>query len=454
LLLPGVGQALGPNGGDYSTTATAYANVHTGVTYNGTYAYDGDQDFYRILSSRPNTQLALTFGNDLSGICYDYNETACGNDGNGDYVNPGDNTGVCYPFPYTGYDECNVEIQVYDSQGDELVPFLANSVAYWGQFTLDPIVLSDPGTYYIGITGDESIDSAPSLVPIPYHFSVASAPGLGVDRLPQPQPPPPDIYRVGAIFPKPIKQEAELLNNSLDAADAVKTDAMIFGLVDPEFNIEEFVVTSLIGVFYDDVANDPPQPRYAAVVRLQPLKPRPIAPHGRLTRAGAHTLNALVNADDRVLEYGRATLSSFERFKGAERAGNKHWERIQLQWLVRYSTQFSAALSAEVKARAAAARVVQTLGGSQPISSVKLAAARRRMSRHGLPVTLRRELAAAGLTSAQQRQLLKRFTRGKSNDGSTLVSTLTDARVTGALEAVAQASAALHQEAVDGLKRL
>jgi len=88
-------------------------------------------------------------------------------DGNGDYVNPGDNTGVCYPFPYTGYDECNVQIQVYDLHGDELVPFLANSVAYWGEFTLDPIVLRDPGRYYIGITGDESIDSAPSFVPIP-----------------------------------------------------------------------------------------------------------------------------------------------------------------------------------------------------------------------------------------------------------------------------------------------
>jgi len=40
LLLPGVGHALGPNGGDYSTTATAYANVHTGVTYNWAYAYE------------------------------------------------------------------------------------------------------------------------------------------------------------------------------------------------------------------------------------------------------------------------------------------------------------------------------------------------------------------------------------------------------------------------------
>ena len=439
--------AVGPDGHSHSTTAVAYGPIHTGEVTRGEYMED--QDFYKIYTSRSHVQMVVHFGNDFTSVCYEL--LSCGSEVPS--IIQG-SPGVCYPFPETGYDRCSVTINVYDHWGGGLILGGGEVVNPGYEWTSEPIELSEPGVYYVGITGDESIESATSFEPLPYRFSLDPAPGLGVDRLLGPPPPPPDVFKVGAIFSRGTKEAAKLTASGLEAYDGLKTDAMIFGLINPEFDISDMLITAFQGIMLDEVANDPPARHYQAVVRAVLPRTLPVRPHGPLSAQAAQRLTALLRSQADVAGFGKATLVAFERFKGAQRANDKRWERIQLRALAKFSSQFATSLSSERSERLAAARVLQALPqNATTLTAAQVEAARRTVAKHGLSPRMRRALTAAGMTRKQQRSIVSRFVHGDSTGGS-LVAMLTDQLTLSQLDALSTAARSLSEEANQGIQRL
>jgi hypothetical protein len=273
---------------------------------------------------------------------------------------------------------------------------------------------------------------------------------------------PSEIGDRGKIVSKQIKEEAAHMAYVVTALDEFNSLlGMMNFVVDPLGDFVNFAVEQIeapiearVPALFEEIANDPPARHYRQIVRLRRLRVPPLPTSSRLGRTKAQALTALLRAEGLVASCGEATLLAFERFTGAERAHDTRWEQVQLRSLVPYSSCFAAALLSEAQRLPAAEHARQAFGGSRTITSSELAAARRKVARHGLPSRVRRELSSAGITVKRQQELVTRFLHGRAGAGTTPVAKPTDASNLTALRTLAGATLLLHREAVEGLTRL
>jgi hypothetical protein len=162
LLFPAVGSAIGPDGANHTSQATAYGPITTGTTYAGTSAYVDDVDIYAVRSYLPNVNLVIDFKDSYSGG----------------------------PTDCTFYTSCSLEVTVRDSNGSEIDPVGGYFVDPGAVTALDPITLPTAGTYYIDVgTSEYNVMGGLGGMAIPYDFSLRAAPGLAI-ATPTPAPAP------------------------------------------------------------------------------------------------------------------------------------------------------------------------------------------------------------------------------------------------------------------------
>jgi len=128
MAFPATGHALGPDGLNHSSAGTAYGPLAPSTAYPGTYAYNGDKDFYVLYTNLPNAQMVVNFADTYT-------------------PSPGDQ---CSNLD--GDSACNLTINVLNSQGVSLLPYQpsfnldnAQAVAPGGTWTSYPITLPTSG---------------------------------------------------------------------------------------------------------------------------------------------------------------------------------------------------------------------------------------------------------------------------------------------------------------------
>jgi hypothetical protein len=164
LALPASGWAIGPDGQNHSSRATAYGPISTSETYSGVNAYQNDVDVYSIRSYLPNENLVINFQDQYVGGDQD-----------------------C-----TFWTSCSLEVGVYDAAGNEIDPVNGFYPEPGPAANLDPVTLPTPGTYYIGVlTNENNITGGLGGASIPYSFSVL--PQVGLSTLPAPTLPAPTL---------------------------------------------------------------------------------------------------------------------------------------------------------------------------------------------------------------------------------------------------------------------
>jgi hypothetical protein len=145
--------AVGPDGANHGTMATAYGPISPGVVYSGYNVTGNDIDVYSVRDYVDNGNLVVTVQDQYSG---------------------GDDCEF--------YTACNLTVGVYDHTGSEI-----ESGGYCAQpgaaSTFAPVTLPKPGTYYIAIgTNDGNISCGlgpiDDTTTIPY--TVSFEPWLGV----------------------------------------------------------------------------------------------------------------------------------------------------------------------------------------------------------------------------------------------------------------------------------
>lgn len=156
IVSPATGLAVGPDGANHLSQATAYGPITSGTIDSGYNGYSGDTDYYSIR----------------------------------DYVNNG-NLVINIQDKYTGDDDCvfwtscDLVVSVYDSNANAIDPTPLCTEPSPGATQLLPVTLPTPGLYYIAIwTSDGNITCGlgPSQdgQTIPYAFSVQPSHGVGV----------------------------------------------------------------------------------------------------------------------------------------------------------------------------------------------------------------------------------------------------------------------------------
>jgi hypothetical protein len=173
LLFPAVGWAVGPDGANHTSDATAYGPITSGTTYAASNAFSDDVDIYAVHSYLPNVNLVIDFQDDYSG-----GSTDC-----------------------TFFTSCSLEVVVRDANGNEIDP-VGGYYVEPGQLTpLVPVTLPTAGTYYIDVgTSEYNVTGALGGQDIPYDFVIEPALGLAVVP---PAPPAPTPVTPTPVTPTP-----------------------------------------------------------------------------------------------------------------------------------------------------------------------------------------------------------------------------------------------------------
>jgi hypothetical protein len=160
------------------------------------------------------------------------------------------------------------------------------------------------------------------------------------------------------------------------------------------------------GVF-NHMALDPPDPHFQVIAKPKAVSPpRFGSSAGGLSRQQAAALNTYVENAYALNAVGEAQVTSFERFQGAEAAGDASWQDRQLCATGKYAKRAMGIVRGLAADRGA---VVKALNGPMTISPAEIRKARRQLQSHGLPKSAVSMLKRAGFTNKDVSLLLERF---------------------------------------------
>ena len=146
-----------------------------------------------------------------------------------------------------------------------------------------------------------------------------------------------------------------------------------------------------------DIGNDPPDPNYTSIavpeVSLPPI-------------SGAATSDSLAANFERVRAFGRAMLTSFERYLGAVEADADTFVQLQLRAMANYGAELVEELNASAEqARTLGAELAADPDGNNPIVTQtdleSILAVRERVTSEGFTTGERQELEQAGLATEE-----------------------------------------------------
>ena len=503
-LLPATALGLGPDGAEHATQATAYT-PHPGVTYhaeaNGYY-----MDWYRIAnaSAGPGAPpLIVHFSNETTDLCEAGPEETAPNCSPGSCfmgyggllhqrgcglglgslcIEPRPLGETCETYGREGItgpgsDHCmlggGANISGVTTPGCTLTMRW-----YWGAtgekhpevgyFSVSNRVESqrissesplDPWGGSGGWECEDGFGSLDPCQPMPYSIRIDPEPGLGYEGGAAVEPPRPSPDETGQlfsskyIFNRELKNTFGALSKVTDEASQGSASMAGMTLLDFAFDAKEAAIEFVAGKVMGAIANDPPARRYREMVGVRRLHLQAVRVSGSVTRTRGEALDSLLKAQALVASYSQAMLLAFERFKGAQLAGSRHWEDLQLRSLSRYAGKFASAIGGEIRSRVRAAGTLRTLGYARaPISAKRLAALRRLVARHGLPARLEGDLGRVGLSATERRVLARAVARDDEPLGD-LVTQLTNQRSLSELRAVASGARVLEREARSALAR-
>jgi hypothetical protein len=120
--------------------------------------------------------------------------------------------------------------------------------------------------------------------------------------------------------------------------------------------------TWLLSGLLNQLALDPPDPNFTKIAKPNPPKFKPVQPGAGITAAEASTMNALLTNHAQAIGLSQALDTTLNRASGAAVAGNKFWEKRQLDAAATYKGQLQAILAKETSALTAAQSAIEGTG--------------------------------------------------------------------------------------------
>lgn len=159
-------------------------------------------------------------------------------------------------------------------------------------------------------------------------------------------------------------------------------------------------VSDAASMYFDALANDPPDPDYKHLVRPVPFTLPRVHGGAGLTTQEVQTANDLIGNDQRVLEEAVAAQASMDRAAGAAQAGDRVWIRRQDLAVVSFSQQVGAALVDQPRLLAKLEGALKEAGFRVHVTPDEVRAFQGSVAKEGLPGAMDATLTSAGFSEA------------------------------------------------------